>query len=66
MGSWWRFPLVGTPDSVLEKLTLLSESGLDGILLTALEPEKMLDDWEREMMPRLEKEGMRFPFGDLP
>ena len=68
-GAWAAgggFPLVGTPDSVLEKLILLSESGLDGILLTALEPEKMLDGWEREIMPRLEKEGMRFPFGDLP
>lgn len=60
------FPLVGTPESVLEKLRLLSESGLDGILLTALEPEKMLDDWKREMMPRLEEEGLRGPFGGSP
>jgi FMNH2-dependent dimethyl sulfone monooxygenase len=55
------FSLVGTPDSVTERLMQLSNAGLDGILLTALEPERMLDQWGREMMPRLEAAGLRMP-----
>lgn len=56
------FPLVGTPDSVAAKLRTLCDAGLDGMLLTALEPEKMLDRWAEEMMPRLEAGGLRKPF----
>jgi alkanesulfonate monooxygenase SsuD/methylene tetrahydromethanopterin reductase-like flavin-dependent oxidoreductase (luciferase family) len=56
------FPLVGTHQSVLERLQILSDAGLDGILLTALEPEKMLDQFAAEMLPLLEKAGLRQPF----
>ena len=53
------YPLVGTPDQVVETMLSLSEAGLDGILLTALEPEDMLDRLASEVLPRLEQAGVR-------
>jgi alkanesulfonate monooxygenase SsuD/methylene tetrahydromethanopterin reductase-like flavin-dependent oxidoreductase (luciferase family) len=56
------FPLVGTPEKVVDTLSRLSRAGLDGMLLTALEPEKMLDGWAADVMPLLEQAGLRKPF----
>ena len=32
------------------------------MLLTALEPEKMLDSWASDVLPRIEQAGLRKPF----
>jgi alkanesulfonate monooxygenase SsuD/methylene tetrahydromethanopterin reductase-like flavin-dependent oxidoreductase (luciferase family) len=56
------FPLVGTPEKVVDILLRLSRAGLDGMLLTALEPEKMLDTWASDVMPLIEQAGLRKPF----
>jgi alkanesulfonate monooxygenase SsuD/methylene tetrahydromethanopterin reductase-like flavin-dependent oxidoreductase (luciferase family) len=56
------FPLVGTPEKVVDILLQLSRAGLDGMLLTALEPEKMLDTWASDVMPLIEQAGLRKPF----
>jgi dimethylsulfone monooxygenase len=51
--------LVGTPESVAEKLQSLSRAGLDGILLKSIEPERMLERFGRDVLPRLEQAGLR-------
>jgi alkanesulfonate monooxygenase SsuD/methylene tetrahydromethanopterin reductase-like flavin-dependent oxidoreductase (luciferase family) len=53
--------IVGTPDSVTDQLIAYSKAGVDGILLTALEPSKMLDQLAADVMPRLEQAGLRRP-----
>lgn len=55
------FELVGTPESVAEKLRALSQAGLDGILLKSIEPERMLEMFGRDVLPRLEHAGLRKP-----
>jgi dimethylsulfone monooxygenase len=56
------FPLVGTPEKVVDILVKLSRADLDGMLLTALEPEKMLDNWASDVLPLIEQAGLRKPF----
>lgn len=53
--------LVGTPESIAVKLEALSAAGLDGILLKSIEPERMLERFGREVVPRLEAAGLRKP-----
>lgn len=54
--------LVGTADQVAAKMQKLADAGVDGILLTAIEPEDMLGRLERELLPRLEGMGLRSPW----
>lgn len=53
--------LVGTPETVAAKLQTLSDAGLDGILLKSIEPERMLTAFGGEVLPRLERRGLREP-----
>jgi alkanesulfonate monooxygenase SsuD/methylene tetrahydromethanopterin reductase-like flavin-dependent oxidoreductase (luciferase family) len=53
--------LVGTPEIIADKMTKYSRAGLDGILLTALEPEKMLGRMQEKVMPLLIQAGLRRP-----
>jgi len=53
--------LVGTPQTIAEKMVKYSRAGLDGILLTALEPEKMLGRMQEKIMPLLVQAGLRRP-----
>ena len=54
--------LVGTPDMIVDKMTRLSRAGLDGMLMTALEPENMLKRLGSTVLPRMEQAGLRLPF----
>ena len=51
--------LVGTPAGIVEKMTKLSRAGVDGILMTALEPEKMLERVRTEVVPLMAQAGLR-------
>src|SRR6185503_6892929 len=53
------FPLVGDADRVASLFANLSEAGVDGFLLTWLDYEGGLDRFGRELLPRLEKAGLR-------
>lgn len=54
--------LVGSADQVAEKMMRLSNAGISGILLTAIEPEDMLVRLQRDVLPRLEQAGVRAPW----
>ena len=58
---WGGVPLVGTADRIVEELQKFTGIGLDGILLSWVDYLEGLDDWQREVMPRLEQAGMRRP-----
>ena len=51
--------LVGTPATIVDKMARYSRAGLDGILLTALEPEKMLGRLQEKVAPLLVQAGLR-------
>lgn len=53
------YPLVGDADHIARLFAELCESGVDGFLLTWLDYEGGLDQFGREVLPRLEKAGLR-------
>jgi alkanesulfonate monooxygenase SsuD/methylene tetrahydromethanopterin reductase-like flavin-dependent oxidoreductase (luciferase family) len=53
------YPLVGDADHITALFADLSQSGVDGFLLTWLDYEGGLDRFGREVLPRLEKAGLR-------
>ena len=55
------YPLVGDADRIAELFAQLSEAGIDGFLLTWLDYEGGLDRFGRELLPRLERAGLREP-----
>jgi alkanesulfonate monooxygenase SsuD/methylene tetrahydromethanopterin reductase-like flavin-dependent oxidoreductase (luciferase family) len=54
-------PLVGTPDRIVAGLEKFAGIGLDGMLLSWVDYVQGLDDWQRDMMPRLAQAGLRMP-----
>ncbi|EUB99905.1 luciferase family protein [Rhizobium sp. CF080] len=54
--------LVGTAESIAERLHQLSDAGLDGILFTWVDFRDGLARFNRDVMPILEQRGLRQPF----
>ncbi|MBN9735001.1 MULTISPECIES: LLM class flavin-dependent oxidoreductase [unclassified Pseudonocardia] len=59
------FPLVGTAETISERLAMLSRAGIEGALLTWVDYDAGLDAFTREVLPRLEDAGLRAPVGPL-
>jgi len=53
------YPLVGDADHTAGLIASLSDAGVDGFLLTWLDYEGGLDRFGREVLPRLERAGLR-------
>src|SRR5262245_51429402 len=60
------YGLVGTPEMIVDKILGLSKAGLDGLMMTALEPVKMVDRFGTKVLPLLEQAGLRKPFAARP
>ncbi|MBN7795576.1 LLM class flavin-dependent oxidoreductase [Parahaliea mediterranea] len=56
------FPLVGTPDHVADQLELLSKAGIAGTTLAFVDYAKEFPYFRDEVLPRLERKGLRQPF----
>ncbi|CAH0356672.1 LLM class flavin-dependent oxidoreductase [Sphingobium sp. CECT 9361] len=56
------FPLVGTPERIVDRLTMLSDAGLDGVLLTWIDFVEGARRFNRDVLPLLEKANLRRPF----
>ena len=54
-------PIVGDPDHVAGQLARLNESGLRGIALSMVNYAEELPYFAQEVLPRLEKLGIRAP-----
>jgi hypothetical protein len=50
---------VGTPEMMVDRLGLLSEAGMDGVCLSWLDYNSGIKKWNAEVMPLLEKAGLR-------
>jgi dimethylsulfone monooxygenase len=55
------FPLVGTAERISERLEMLSAAGIDGALLTWVDYDAGLDAFTADVLPRLERAGLRRP-----
>jgi hypothetical protein len=47
---------------ILDKIDRLSRAGLDGLMMTALEPVKMVDRFCNRVMPLMVQAGLRAPY----
>ncbi|MDP8983671.1 MAG: LLM class flavin-dependent oxidoreductase [Pseudomonadota bacterium] len=56
------FPLVGTAEAIADRCVRLSGAGVDGLLLCWIDFADGLARWIREVMPLLERAGLRDPF----
>ena len=54
--------LVGSAQTIADRLARFAEAGVSGMLLTSLDPTTMTDRFIGEVLPLLEKYGLREPF----
>jgi len=59
------FPLVGTAERIFETLNMLSNAGLDGVLLTWVDYVDGVNRFNRDVLPLLEQAGLRRPFARI-
>jgi FMNH2-dependent dimethyl sulfone monooxygenase len=62
MPGWGGFPLIGTPESIVEDLERLSRAGIAGCLLSWVDYEREQRQWIDEVLPLMEQAGLRRPF----
>ncbi|MDN5914481.1 MAG: LLM class flavin-dependent oxidoreductase [Pseudonocardia sp.] len=55
------YPLIGTPERIAEQLAQLSAAGIDGAALTMMNYEAGVPRFIEQVMPVLEREGVRRP-----
>jgi alkanesulfonate monooxygenase SsuD/methylene tetrahydromethanopterin reductase-like flavin-dependent oxidoreductase (luciferase family) len=58
------FPLVGSYQDIADRIAMLSEAGVDGLCLTWMDYERGLPDFIANILPLMEKAGLRRPFVD--
>jgi alkanesulfonate monooxygenase SsuD/methylene tetrahydromethanopterin reductase-like flavin-dependent oxidoreductase (luciferase family) len=56
------FPLVGSPQTIADRLEMLSNAGIDGVLLTWVDYLAGMERFNAEVLPMLEERGLRAPF----
>ena len=56
------YPLVGTPESVVDDLVRLSGMGVDGVLLSWLDYLGEGRQWIDDVLPLMESAGLRAPY----
>jgi alkanesulfonate monooxygenase SsuD/methylene tetrahydromethanopterin reductase-like flavin-dependent oxidoreductase (luciferase family) len=56
------YPLVGTPEQIVDEIDRLLAIGIDGMLLSWVDYKTELKQWIDEVMPLMEQAGQRKPF----
>jgi FMNH2-dependent dimethyl sulfone monooxygenase len=56
---WGGFPLIGTPEQVVEGLQQISDAGIDGVIFGFLDFNEELKHFDAEVMPLLRQAGLR-------
>jgi len=56
------FPLIGTPDQIADQIEKLSATGIAGCTLSFVDYAKEFPYFRQEVLPRLERKGLREPF----
>ena len=61
IAGWSGFPLVGTPEQIVDKLLMLRRAGLDGTALSFVNYQEELPQFIRDVLPLMEQAGLRKP-----
>jgi len=56
------YPLVGTPDQIVDELGKLADIGVDGCLISWVRYKEELAQWNEEVLPLMVQAGLRAPF----
>ncbi len=56
------YPLVGTPDQIVDEMDRLLDIGIDGILLSWVDYKTELRQWIDQVLPLMEQAGQRKPY----
>jgi len=59
IAGWGGYPLVGTPEQVVEGMKALNEAGMGGMIMGMIDPDKELPTFRDEILPLMVKEGIR-------
>ena len=59
---WGGFPLIGTPERIVDHLEALSQAGVAGCLLSWVNYEAEQQQFLEEVLPLMEQAGLRRPF----
>jgi alkanesulfonate monooxygenase SsuD/methylene tetrahydromethanopterin reductase-like flavin-dependent oxidoreductase (luciferase family) len=59
---WGGFPLIGTPEAIVDDLVALSRAGVSGCLLSWVHHEAEQQQWIDEVLPPMEQAGLRNRF----
>ncbi|HLH24789.1 MAG TPA: LLM class flavin-dependent oxidoreductase [Chloroflexota bacterium] len=62
IAGWGGYPLVGTPEQIVDKLAGLARAGMNGVVLSWVNYEAELQQWIAEVLPLMEQAGLRQPF----
>jgi dimethylsulfone monooxygenase len=62
IAGWSGFPLVGTPEQIVDQLLMLSRNGLDGTALSFVNYQEELPQFIEDVVPLMEQAGLRSPF----
>jgi FMNH2-dependent dimethyl sulfone monooxygenase len=63
VAGWGGYPLVGTPEQIVDELIALERVGFDGWMLSWVDYQAELRQWIDEIMPLMEQAGLRAPAG---
>ena len=61
IAGWSGFPLVGTPEQIVDRLQMLSRAGIDGTVLSWVNYLEELPQFVAEVLPLIEQAGLRKP-----
>jgi dimethylsulfone monooxygenase len=56
------FPLVGTPEQIVDQLLMLSRNGLDGTALSFVNYQEELPQFIEDVVPLMEQTALRSPY----
>jgi len=61
IAGWSGFPLVGTPEQIVDKMLMLSKNGIDGTALSFVNYQQELPEFIDKVVPLMEQAGLRRP-----
>ena len=62
IAGWGGYPLIGTAEQIVDQLTALTGTGLDGIVLSWVNYHDEMRQWNDEVMPLIEQADLRKPY----
>ena len=61
IAGWGGYPLIGTPEQVVEQMQALSAVGVEGLILAWLDYREELEYFGERVLPLMEQAGLRLP-----